>query len=424
MFFKQNIESYFDVFSKADYNSLFADSIKYLEELKSDNKSGKLPLFSPDTQSCDIDQIIEVANEIKSHFQHLIILGTGGSSLCGQTLTGFNEFERRISKSSPEITYMDNVDPNTFEAFFQSIKADDCCFLVISKSGGTLETMSQFSLCHSFMSEKLGSEKAAKHFYIITDPIKNPLRDAGNELSIKILDHKKDIGGRFSILTNVGLLPAAVAGLDIRKICFGASQIVKSNFDNPQNSESLQGAVLSYLAMENDKNINVYMPYIDSLKNLSSWFRQIWSESLGKDNRGSTPINGIGTLDQHSQLQLYLDGPDDKIYTFVILKNERVTQKINSDFLEGSILSYANGKTLSDVIFGSYHGTKEALVAHNRAVRTFELDSLDETILGALVMNLIFETVLTGKIMNIDPFDQPAVEESKIISKKLLSEMV
>lgn len=386
---------------EGDFNSLLSKAKTAAENIYSKN----LPLFSISENSKNIDLIKRVSQEIKDNFESLVILGTGGSTLGGQCLAGIKP------DTDIPILFMDNVDQHSFDCMFKKIRPEKSGFLVISKSGTTMETLSQFGYCLKTLQEK-NIKNYEKNFLIITEKKDSPLRKIGESLGIKILEHEEKIGGRFSAFTNVGLIPACVAGLDINALCKGALINLKS-------MEPVKGAALNIAMMEKNISSTVLMPYVDRLINFTKWHRQIWAESLGKNGKGTTPIDAIGTIDQHSQMQLYLDGPKDKMFTFIKLNKKSKGQKLQFP-VENKELAYLNGKTLEDVMNTSCQATITTLIKNNLPVRIIEIDNMAEETLGGLMMHFISETVITAELLGINPFDQPAVEEGKILARALL----
>lgn len=412
MLYQQQIESCFTEIAgeagiaRKDYESVLGRVKTVLAEIKGRN----LPLFTLPLSKDGLDEITETAKKIKKDFTHLVLLGTGGSTLNPQSLVA-------LAKNH-NIYFIDNVDPDGIESVFNKIDLKNTAFLVTSKSGRTVETLSQFFVFHAALEE--AKLKAGRHFFIITDPKDNPLREIGEKIGAMILDHEPDIGGRFSTFTNVGLLPAAFAGLDIAAFRRGAAAVINSVFSGAE-SEPAKGAALSYSFMQKGININVMMPYIDRLSDFTIWCRQIWAESLGKDGKGGTFVKAKGALDQHSQLQLYLDGPRDKFFTLITTDTTGTGRKIKSDLIEDKSLSYINGKTIGDINAALQQSTADTLVKNGCPLRHMKIDSLNEEILGALLMHFTFETVIMAGLMGVNAFDQPAVEEGKLLAREILS---
>ncbi len=244
------------------------------------------------------------------------------------------------------------------------------------------------------------------------------MRRLGREHGIEMLDHDPNIGGRFAGLTAVGLLPAKAAGLNIQAIRHGAAEVTRQMFqaDSP---EPALGAALHGCLLKKGKTVSVIMPYCDRLSAFSAWHQQLWSESLGKNGKGTTALRALGAFDQHSQLQLYLDGPNDKFFTLVLLKQENTGAAIPAS--KEKALGYLNNRTIGDLMVAEQRATAETLIQNKRPVRILSLDTLNEETLGALMMHFMLETMVMGRLWGIDAFDQPAVEQGKRLAREYLA---
>lgn len=390
--------------------------ISKINELKNEN----LKLFDFSDLNEKADSVKQFAKDISSKYKYLYILGTGGATLCGQTICGLLESSSRKSR----LKFIDNIDPKSFALLKKQIKAEKSFVLVISKSGNTLETITQFAFFTKVFIEQLGQEKIKDHFLVITDTDNenNKIRNISNKLSLPINAHEK-VGGRFSIYSQVGLIPAAFAGLKIKKFLKGAADEVKRTFKT-QDSTSITGVALNYVFSQDGKvNATVMMPYVDRLKNFTTWFAQIWAESLGKNDVATTPIRSLGTLDQHSQMQLFLQGRKDKFFNVIYIQNgDEFKIELDKNFQDEN-LDYIQGKTFSNIINSAALATIETLANNNSPVRVFEMDKLDEYAMGSLTMHFILETVLLAKMWNVDPFNQPAVEQGKKLTVEMLKKL-
>jgi glucose-6-phosphate isomerase len=384
-----------------------------LAALKAGTNAGAAPLLLLPSRTDDLDNILAVAAEIKKQFSHVIVVGAGGSGLSGRTLAAL-----KPAAATPLLYFLENIDPDAVSDVLARGDVRQTHFIVISKSGTTAETLAHFYALLNYAKPALGKTVGA-HFTVITSANKNPMRETAQELGMRILDHPLDIGGRFAILTMVGLLPAALAGLDIKKLRRGAQTVIDElqKSVSPADCQPAVGAAL-HVALAKEKPISVFLPYAERLSGLASWWRQCWAESLGKSGKGTTPIRAVGTTDQHSQLQLYLDGPKDKFFHLVLLKRAGTGQKIVAPNVDG--LDYLQGKTTGDIIGAEQKATLETLVRHGSPVRVFELDRLAEEEMGALIMHLTLEVIFTAALLNINPFDQPAVEEGKRLAREYL----
>lgn len=381
----------------------------------------ELPMLNLPDDTADIAEIEEVGAWFRSRFAHVLVVGTGGSSLGGQTLVALKEnIYKPGVKGAPRLWFFDNVDPATMDTLLASIDLAETGCLVISKSGGTAEIIAQTLVLLSSMREKLGESEIANRFVSVTEPKDNPLRRLSAKYGIRTLEHDPKLGGRFSVLSRVGLIPAAIAGLDVRAIRKGAAKVMQDMLTNQEQSAPAAGAALQYAMMQRGRNITVLMPYCDRLAYFGMWFRQLWAESLGKVGKGSTPVRALGTVDQHSQLQLYLDGPKDKFFTLIHPAAAGQGPRIDGKMVEEENLSYIRDQRIGDVMAAYQLGTSRSLNKNNCPVRHLWLDKVDEAAIGALLMHFMLETVLTADLMGINAYDQPAVEDSKIFAREYL----
>lgn len=385
-----------------------------LAALKSRQDKAAGAILDVPERTHDLETILPLAARLKKSFRHVVVAGAGGSGLSGKALAALKPAAR-----DPRLHFLETIDPDAIGALLTLCAAEETCFIAISKSGTTAETLAQFFVLFEHVKNKVG-QKAAEHFVAITSVGDNPLRAAGQERGIFVLDHDADIGGRFSILTGVGLLPAALAGLDVARLRHGAASVVAEldKAATPAGCSPALGAALQYAFIEKGRNLSVMLPYSELLSGFSSWYRQSWAESLGKGGKGSTPIRAVGTTDQHSQLQLYLDGPKDKLFHLVTVKRAGSGQKIPAP--DKKELAYLQGKTTGDIMAAEQKATLETLVKHRCPLRLFELNSLAEEEMGALVMHFTLEIIFMAALLGVNPFDQPAVEEGKRLAREYL----
>lgn len=385
-----------------------------------------LPMLNLPSETADFAQIEEVGAWFRDSFAHILVVGTGGSSLGGQTLVALKENTYLPGrKTAPRLHFLDNVDPHTMDTLLASIDLREAGVLVISKSGGTAEIMAQTLVLLSAFSDKLGEASIAERFLAITEPQENPLRRLAKRYGIRTLEHDPKVGGRFSVLSLVGLIPAVAAGLDVRALRQGAAEVLDAllaSEQNPTGSAPAIGAALHYALMQEGRSIAVLMPYCDRLSYFGMWFRQLWAESLGKDGQGSTPVRALGTVDQHSQLQLYLDGPKDKFFTLILPETAGQGPRIDGALVREESLAYIRDQHIGDVMAAYQHGTTQSLLKNACPVRILRLQEIDERALGALLMHFMLETVLTAHLMGVNAFDQPAVEDAKIFARDYLSQ--
>ena len=357
--------------------------------------------------------------------------GTGGSSLGGQTLAqlgGWNipGVANPAQMRRPRTRFYDNLDGDTLQSSLGSF--DDLAtvrFVVTSKSGGTPETLVQALAALDAVKAAGYAERIPQLFLGVTEPTvagkANGLRTLFGAHGIPLLDHHTGIGGRFSALTNVGLLAAIARGLDPRAVRAGAKSVVDALMatKSPKDfAPALGAAVAVALARERGIRAQVMMPYSDRLGRFSAWFAQLWAESLGKKGQGTAPIACLGPVDQHSQLQLFMDGPHEHLITVLRTPTAGKGPKINAELANSAGLGYLAGRSAGDLVAAQAEALPQALAKAGRPVRTFDIPRLDEQAMGALMMHMMLETILAAHLMGVDPFDQPAVELAKIITRE------
>ncbi len=371
----------------------------------------KLPVVERCLDDSDLELIEQTAKEITARFSTVVVCGMGGSSLSGKMLCSLAYNPVTGLSGKVKLLFVDNIDPASIEQLTASLDYRSTLFIMISKSGGTAETLAHMAILWDAAEKALPAKTASGHFIVITERTDNPLARIAVKHGIRQLEHQNNIGGRYAALTLVGLLPAAVAGLDIRAIRKGAVSVIGQLLRAAGDAPAVQGAALCHTMAEQGKGISVMYPYCDRLWNFALWHRQIWAESLGKSGKGITPAPALGSVDQHSQLQLYLDGPRDKFFTLLMLEQHNKGPVI--ELGDDPALSYLHKHTLGDLIDAHQLATMETLTNKQCPARVFSLKNLDETALGELTMHFVLETILTGRLMLIDPFDQPAVEDGK-----------
>ncbi len=351
-----------------------------------------------------------VSNQFKKNKEKIIIFGTGGSNLGARALHNIS------SNSNINLEFYDNIDPISFEKNFKNVKFESTGFIIISKSGTTPETLSQFSCLYHKAIEANQAQIFFSNTLIITEFKESPLFTIAKENNCLLLEHHRDIGGRYSIFTNVGLVPAIISGLNINELLDGATEVIK-NID--KYSPYDLGRYLTHKENSSFTN-NVLMTYSDSLYFFGKWYLQLWAESIGKKNRGITAIHSIGTTDQHSQLQLYLDGPRDKYFTFITTDHSKKGISLNNQLFKNTSVNYFKDKTMGDLMQAEQRATLETFKLNNFNFREIYLPSIDEKNLGKLLCFSIMETIASCIYLDVDPFDQPAVEQGKKLTKTYL----
>lgn len=412
-------------FSQKNFDDLSEKITNAANQLDSKRANGQmdwrnLPYNQP------VDEILDYAAQVQKNFESIVVLGIGGSALGPIALQQainhpyYNELPREKRKF-PKLYVADNVDPERLVYLFDVIDLDKTLFIVISKSGSTSETMSQFMIIKDMLEKELGKENAKSHIVCITDIEKGNLIKIAKDENYKTFYIPAGVGGRFSQLSPVGLLPAAICGIDIKKLLAGAAFMDEICKNNPQKNIAAMYATINYLAMQNGQNITVMMPYADSLKYISDWYAQLWAESLGKSvdndgkvvNVGQTPVKALGVTDQHSQIQLYNEGPYDKIITFISVENYRETITIPKIFEDMPSVGFLGGVTHNELIQVEHYTTERALAKLNRMNMTIILPHINEFVIGQLFYMLEVATAFAGELLNINAFNQPGVEEAK-----------
>jgi glucose-6-phosphate isomerase len=412
-------------------NSALARTEAALEALRARHADGSLPLLNLPEAHGDIPALRDAAQKIADRATDIVLLGTGGSSLGGQTLAqlaghavpGVDAF-----RSGARLHFMDNLDPDSFGALLERLPLQTSRFVAISKSGGTGETLMQtIATLTALQAASLGP-RIPDIFLGLSEPAKagkaNGLRDLLGKFKVPMLDHHTGVGGRFSVLTNVGLLPAAMLGLDVVAIREGASLALAPVLAKKKAADvpAALGAALSVaLAETKGKSIAVLMAYADRLERFSRWYVQLWAESLGKDGKGTTPIAALGPVDQHSQLQLFIGGPRDKLFTVITTDRVGLGPRIDRDLAKVAGEPGLGGKTIGDLVAAQGRATAETLAKNGCPVRTLHLPRIDEENLGELLMHFVLETIIAAQLIGVDAFDQPAVEEGKVLAKRYLT---
>jgi glucose-6-phosphate isomerase len=410
---------------RSAFEPVLAETARSIENLAETRRKSGLPLLDLPFARDDLVQPAALAERLARSCEDVVLLGTGGSSLGGQTLAALAQSPFAPRAGRPKLHFMDNIDPDSFAALLDALDLSRTGFLVVSKSGGTAETLMAFLTLLPEVERKVGRNKAAERFAVITEPHANPLRRLAQGHGIEILDHDPGVGGRYSALSLVGLIPAMIAGLDAYAIRQGAAEVLdRALVENPADSAPAVGAALNVaLLWQKRVSTTVLMPYIDALASFGLWFRQLWAESLGKDGTGTTPVRAMGTVDQHSQLQLYLAGPADKVFTLILAPRAGTGSRVAPELAEDEALAYLAGRSMGDLLEAEQRATLETLAANGRPVRAITLARLDERAMGALMMHFMLETIIAADLLGVNPFDQPAVEEGKRLAREHLARM-
>lgn len=382
----------------------------------------------PYNQDDVVEDILQYAAEVKDQFEAFVVLGIGGSALgpiaVQQALQHpyYNELPREKRGGWPRFYVADNVDPERLVYLFDVVDPAQTLFAVTSKSGGTSETMSQFMIIKEMLEERLGKQEAARHIVCITDAEKGNLRPICEEEGYKSFVIPAGVGGRFSELTPVGLLPAAMTGIDIKEMLAGAAYMdALCGDENIYTNPGHMYGLLSYVAMQQGKNIQVMMPYADSLKFMADWFAQLWAESLGKKfaldgsvvYAGQTPVKALGVTDQHSQVQLYAEGPFDKMIVLLGVERYRESITIPKTYAEIPSLGFLGGATHAQLIQTEQMATEYALLKAGKMNMTLTLPEVNAFTVGELLYLFEVATAFAGELLEVNAFDQPGVEGGK-----------
>ncbi len=391
--------------NRARFEALTQQLANAIPELFTKPQREAAPMLALPARVNDLAEIEALAREISDRYTDLVVVGMGGSSLSAEMLAHLRK------RQTPKLHYVDNIGVSATARFVERLPWKTAAFLIISKSGNTVETLAQTSILLREAKARIGANYA-KHFTIITIPNDNPLDRLAREHGMRVLAHDADLGGRFSILSNVGLIAAASVGIDVRALRAGAQMAVEANRDAQSLGAAAQSAAQNIALMEKGLATHVLMHYADRLMGMAIWYRQCWAESLGKVGKGCTMIPSRGATDQHGQLQLYLEGPKDKFFTALVVDTigKGADISIASD---DARLAFLNGHTLGDLVSAEQRGTNATLTAYGCPLRTLTLDHLDETSFGAVTMHFMLEIMFTAHLMGINAFDQPAVEASK-----------
>lgn len=372
-----------------------------------------LALFKKLHDDSDIEKLTVQGQAIIKKFNNIVIIGTGGSTLTGQALWHMKNGLMNGSTDRTNLYFLDNLDPKTLKEKVLKLNFDSTFFIIISKSGHTMETLAQTLMITNEWSKH---QNFSKHFLVITENNSSPLKELAKHYSWTVLDHPPDIGGRFSAFTVVGLLPCILLGLDPKKFKEGARNAIK-------NSES----ILHHIKKIHHYNQNILMAYSDYAQGLLMWQAQLIAESLGKKdinghNQGITPIISRGTIDQHSQLQLWLDGPKkDRFFTIYLFKNKISLHHLKVDpILQHQKLKGLDHLNYTSIFNAQCYATVEALKKVGYLVYLKEYEQFDEFTMGKIMMEKIIETLTLAKHLKVNPFDQPAVELSKNLVRSYL----
>ncbi len=387
-----------------------------VSSLQSLKDKGRLPVLDLPFASDDLETLSKHPFVTDKSYNRFVVVGIGGSSLGGQVLVNLRERD-----DEPYLTFWDTLDYHVMKPFLRGKKLKSTRFLLISKSGTTPEIMAQTLMVIEALNKDGGEQAVARQCIAICEPGDNPLGYIADKWGIERLAHDPDIGGRYSGLSLVGALPAMIAGIDMQAVREGARDVLEDTLNNPESGPRVSAAMTHALSDVSGVQMNVLMPYAKQLEPFTHWYRQLWAESIGKEGRGSTPVNALGPIDQHSQLQLWLDGPNDKYFTLIINREVDKSPMMDvgiADFIPE--LDYLKNHKISDVVQAEAHATAKTLADRGKFLRCIYIDKLDEKTIGALLMHFMLETIITCNLLGVNPFDQPAVEHGKKLTKMYL----
>jgi len=388
---------------------------------------GRMDFFDLPAKPEHLKSSLALARMLKGKFTDLVVLGIGGSALGTSAVHAalnpftYNHLDKKGLKGRPRLWVLDNVDPEKLKSVQALLSPKTTLVNVISKSGATAETSAQFLWLKAWLFKSLGP-RWKNNLVVTTDPEDGLLRQIVREEGLLSLEVPSGVGGRFSVLTPVGLFPLALAGADVRGLLAGAAAMRRRTLEeNPWKNPARLYALMQYLLYQKGYRTNVMMPYSDSLYLLADWFRQLWAESLGKRlnyrnevvESGPTPIKALGATDQHSQIQLYAEGPRDKVVTFIRVEKFRAVLPIPRGYPKIRDLSYLSGHDFGELLNAEQRATAMALAKNGRPSCSFILPGIDAFVMGQMIFLLETATAYAGGLFGVNPMDQPGVEEGK-----------
>jgi glucose-6-phosphate isomerase len=369
-------------------------------------------------RSDDLDGIAATARVLAARVTDVVVLGIGGSSLGAQALLAL------APGGAPHVHMVETIDPWSWQRAVADLDPARTAFIAVSRSGSTPETVAQALLAVTLLRATVGEDRLAEHMLVLAGPGESPLRSLARRFGLTTLDHDPALSGRFSVLSNVGLLPATLGGIDGPELRAGARAVLDHALAaaDARDAAPVVGAALQVgLARERGVATSVLLGYADALAPFGAWYTQLWAESLGKAGNGTQPVAARGPADQHSQLQLWLDGPADKLFTVVVLDRAATGPRLDAALAGDPAIGYLEGHTLGDLLEAEQRATIETLIRAGRPVRVLRAPTLDAAMLGALLMHMMIETILACDLLGVDPFDQPAVEQGKVLTRRWLA---
>ncbi|MBL41855.1 MAG: hypothetical protein CMM49_04245 [Rhodospirillaceae bacterium] len=394
------------------FNNEINRANKFCEEISIEKYNSKYKCLSSDFYDRKYDEIKKILEEWANSFETVVIIATGGSNLGSKSIIS-SKFK---TKNNIKFFYLDNLNSDIISYHISNLDLEKCGFLIISKSGNTIEVVSQSLIFIKLFENKLGKKKLSSHFLSLTTNTNNIISTISREKNIRVIELDNDISGRFSVLSLVGWIPAVIAGIDFGEIVRGSNNIMSTL--NKNDSQQIIGAALMSTLSQSQIHVNVLSTYEPRLLTFCNWHKQLFSESLGKNNIGMVTQCSLMPLDQHSQLQAWIDGPKDKIINILI--NENNGSNIDLDCSGIEVAKFLDKKTISDVINAFIQTTTQSLLESGRPFRIISIDNFDEYTLGELFAFSMLETILTSNLLGLNPFNQPAIEKAKKLTKNYL----
>ncbi len=358
----------------------------------------------------------DIRNSGATDFIHAGIGGSALGPMAVQKALNHPYYNQLTDRGGPRIHFAENTDPASLSAILDVADPENTWINAVTKSGSTAETMANFLVVRGFLENALG-DGFREHTVFTTDPEEGFLNEISDRDDIKTLPIQQNVGGRFSVLTPVGLLPAAVAGIDVDALLAGAAQCVDEVNEQGAEHPAVLGAAMHYLMdTARGRNVRVMMAYADSLERIAAWFVQLWAESLGKDGKGSTPHGAVGTTDQHSQVQLYMEGPQDKVIEIVQVENHPRDLDIPKAYEDIEGVGYLGGHTMAELLNVECDATQKALTEAGRPNCAIKLGDVSAENVGYLFQALEVQTAISGSLYGVNAFNQPGVEAGKNIT--------
>ncbi|MBN1383426.1 MAG: glucose-6-phosphate isomerase [Elusimicrobia bacterium] len=414
----------------AELESLYPKLSAAHEAVHQKKAQGSLGFMELPYKTEEAKKISGYAKKQKAKFDDFVVIGIGGSALGNIALQTalnhpyWNLLSKKQRKNCPRLFVPDNVDPELLKSLLDVLNMKKTVFNVISKSGTTSECLANFFILKNALIKKVGIKKWQEHIIISTDEKKGYLRELADKENIVSFTIPANVGGRFSVLSPVGLISASFCGIRPEKLLEGARYMDrKCGSDIVKNPAAIYAAI-QYLMYWKGKKINVMMPYSQALKDVSDWFRQLWAESLGKKtnlkndvvNLGPTPVKALGVTDQHSQVQLYIEGPYDKVVTFLSVEKYGTTVTVPAT----KARHYLEKHTLNELIKSEEEATRTALTKQSRPNCTIIFPEISEYTIGQVFYMLELATAYMGELFEINAFDQPGVELGKVLTYGLM----